>query len=141
MTTPTTKAGWKKGQSGNPAGRPKGSRNRATLLALAAMEGELDAVVRVVIDAAKAGDMAAARLVVDKLIPATKERAVTLDLPDSSTPEGIELAQSAILNAVGAGDLLPGEGATLSTLVENRRRSIETLELEKRIAALEGAPK
>lgn len=140
MTTPT-KAPWKKGQSGNPAGRPKGSRNRATLLALAAMEGELDAVVRVVIDAAKAGDMSAARLVVDKLIPATKERALTLELPDSSTPEGIELAQSAVLTAVGAGELLPGEGATISTLLENRRRSIETLELEKRITALEGATK
>ncbi len=141
MTTPTKAPGWKKGQSGNPAGRPKGCRNRATLLALAAMEGELDAVVRVVIEAAKAGDMTAARLVVDKLIPPTKERAVTLELPDSSTPEGIEMAQSAILTAVGAGDLLPGEGATLSTLVENRRRSIETLELEKRIAALEGTQK
>lgn len=105
------------------------------------MEGELDAVVRVILDAAKAGDMAAARLVVDKLVPATKERAVSIDLPDSSTPEGIELAQSAILTAVGAGDLLPGEGATISTLIDNRRRSIETVELEQRITALEGKPK
>ena len=66
--------GWKKGQSGNPRGRPKGSRNKATLLAIAAMEGELTDVVKVVIDAAKGGDMAAARLVVDKLIPTTRER-------------------------------------------------------------------
>ena len=38
----------------------------------------------------------------------------------------------------GAGDLLPSEGAVLAGIVENRRRSIETVELESRITALEG---
>lgn len=129
--------GWKKGQSGNPRGRPKGSRNRATLLALAAMEGDLNDVVRVVIDAALSGDLTAARLIVDKLIPATRERPLSIDLPDTKTAEGVELAQSAIIQAVGAGNLLPGEGETLSALVENRRRSLESIEFAARLAAIE----
>ena len=129
--------GWKKGQSGNPRGRPKGSRNQATLLALAAMEGELNDVVRVVIDAARSGDLTAARLVVDKLVPATRERPLSIDLPDTKTAEGVELAQAAIIQAVGAGDLLPGEGETLSALVENRRRSLESIEFAGRLAAIE----
>lgn len=133
--------GWKKGQSGNPSGRPKGCRNRATLLALAAMEGELDAVVRVVIDAAKAGDMTAARLVVDKLVPSTKERPISISLPDINGIEDCARAQAAVIEAVSSGNLFPGEGAALSSLLENRRRSIETLELEQRITALEGKPK
>ena len=38
--------GWKRGQSGNPRGRPKGSRNRITLVALAAMEEGAEAIAR-----------------------------------------------------------------------------------------------
>ncbi|MCZ2097331.1 MAG: DUF5681 domain-containing protein, partial [Anaerolineae bacterium] len=47
---------WAPGQSGNPAGRPRGTRNRATLLAEALLDGEVDAIVRRVIDGALAGD-------------------------------------------------------------------------------------
>jgi hypothetical protein len=36
---------WKKGQSGNPAGRRKGSKNRATLWAQALAEGKLDTLM------------------------------------------------------------------------------------------------
>lgn len=130
-------AGWKKGQSGNPRGRPKGSRNKATLLAIAAMEGELADVVRVVIDAAKGGDMAAARLVVDKLIPATRERPLSIALPAVVTAEDCATAQAKVLAAVAAGDLLPGEGEALSSLIEHQRRSMETSQLAERLAAIE----
>lgn len=130
-------AGWKKGQSGNPRGRPKGSRNRATLIAIAAMEGELSDVVRVVIDAAKAGDMAAARLVVDKLIPATRERPLSITLPSVATAEDCASAQAKVLAAVAAGELLPGEGEALAGLIEQQRRSLETSEVIKRLMALE----
>lgn len=129
--------GWKKGQSGNPNGRPKGSRNQATLLALAAMEGELDAVVRVVIDAAKGGDMAAARLVVDKLVPATRERPITISIPSITEVKDCATAQAKVLEAVACGDLLPGEGEAMSALVENHRRSLESTDLAERLAAIE----
>lgn len=139
MTTkPKAKSSnWKPGQSGNPKGRPKGSRNPATLLALAAMEGELGDVVRVVLDAAKGGDMAAARLIVDKLVPATRERPINIDLPDIVGVDGCASAQSKVLNAVAAGDLLPSEGEALSGLIEQQRRSLETSELADRLAAIE----
>lgn len=130
-------AGWKKGQSGNPRGRPKGSRNRATLIAIAAMEGELSDVVRVVIDAAKAGDMAAARLVVDKLIPATRERPLSITLPDVATADDCAMAQAKVLAAVAVGDVLPSEGEALAGLIEQQRRSLETSEVIKRLMALE----
>lgn len=130
-----------KGVSGNPKGRPPGAKNRTTELVIEMMSDNYKSVVQAVIDAAKGGDMQACRIVMERLAPPARERPVSIELPDSSTPEGIELAQSAILTAVGAGDLLPGEGATISTLIENRRRSIETVELEQRITALEGKPK
>ncbi len=135
--TGKTSPGWKKGTSGNPRGRPKGSRNQATLLAIAAMEGELKDVVRVVIDAAKGGDMAAARLVVDKLIPAVRERALSIDLPAVATAEDCATAQAKVLAAVAAGYLLPSEGEALAGLIEQQRRSLETSDLIGRMHELE----
>ena len=129
--------GWKKGQSGNPRGRPKGSRNKATLLAIAAMEGELTDVVKVVIDAAKGGDMAAARLVVDKLIPTTRERPLSIALPDVTSVDDCATAQAKVLAAVATGEILPGEGETLAGLIEHQRRSLETIDLAARTTALE----
>jgi hypothetical protein len=41
-----------KGQSGNPAGRPPGSKNRATLFAGALLPGEADMILRTVIEQA-----------------------------------------------------------------------------------------
>ena len=139
----TTKAenlrpGWKPGQSGNPKGRPRGSRNRITLVALAAMEEGADAIARKVVDMAKEGDISAAQLVIERLVPVAKERPIFLALPDTGSAEGVAQAQAAILQAVAAGDLLPGEAATLAGIVEARRKAVETLELEQRITALEG---
>ena len=130
-------SGWKKGQSGNQRGRPKGSRNKATLLAIAAMEGELTDVVKVVIDAAKGGDMAAARLVVDKLIPTTRERPLSIALPDVTSVDDCATAQAKVLAAVATGEILPGEGETLAGLIEHQRRSLETSDLAARTTALE----
>ncbi|MEM1152189.1 MAG: DUF5681 domain-containing protein [Pseudomonadota bacterium] len=63
---------FKKGQSGNPAGKPKGTRHRATRAVEALMEGEADAITRKAIDAALAGDMTAIKLCLDRIAPPRK---------------------------------------------------------------------
>lgn len=68
-----------KGQSGNPGGRPKGAKNKTTLLR-EAMQDKTDRmlsraagdVLQVVIRAAKKGDMAAAKMLLDRIIPVQK---------------------------------------------------------------------
>lgn len=129
---------WKPGQSGNPLGKPRGARNKATQMVLSLMEGSAEEITKAVLDAAKGGDLSAAKIVLERLAPPMRERPVNIDLPDTRTPEGCSEAQDAILQSVGVGDLLPSEGAVLAGIVENRRRAIETLELESRIATLEG---
>lgn len=135
--TRKTATSWKPGQSGNPKGKPKGTRNRATLLAIMTMEDDLVAIVKSVIEAAKKGDMTAAKLVIDKLVPAVKERSVTLKLPHAVDVASCLQAQAAVVDAVSTGEILPGEGQALSGLIENQRRALETLELEKRLKAIE----
>src|SRR5919198_4284048 len=71
------------GCSGNPAGRPKGARNRATLWDEALKEGEAVARARQIHDIAAAGDTVALRFVVDRLAPKDRERYVEIAIaPD-----------------------------------------------------------
>jgi hypothetical protein len=56
---------FERGVSGNPAGRPKGARNRTSLMAEALTDSDAVAITRAVAAEAKRGDMVAARLVLD----------------------------------------------------------------------------
>ena len=128
---------WRAGQSGNPAGKPPGCRNRATQMVLALMEGGAEEITQAVVAAAKKGDLAAARLVIERLAPPLRERPLSLPLPDTRTIAGVSEAQQAILEAVGGGEILPGEGTALAGILEVRRKALETVELEQRISVLE----
>lgn len=128
---------WAKGQSGNPRGKPPGTRHKATQMVEAILQRGAKEIAQTVVGLAKGGDLTAARLVIERLVPPAKERPICLPLPETTNAAGIADAQDAILRAVAGGDLLPGEGATLAGIVEARRKALETQELESRIAALE----
>ena len=64
---------FKPGQSGNPSGRPKGARHRTTVAIEALLEGEGEALTRKAIELAKAGDMQALRLCMDRLAPPRRD--------------------------------------------------------------------
>src|SRR5688572_474380 len=76
---------WVPGVSGNPAGRPKGSRNKASLLLEAMMADDAAAIGQSAIALAKAGNQAALRLCVTRLCPPVRERTVDFDLPAIET--------------------------------------------------------
>jgi hypothetical protein len=119
------------------AGRPPGSRNSASKAIEALLDGEAEAITRVAIEKALEGDMVAIRLVFDRVCPAPKSRRVNVTLPDTSDAAGIECAHAAVIQAVASGDISPDEGTALAGMLDARRKSIETLELEARIVALE----
>ncbi len=130
---------WPKGTSGNPKGPGTGSRNRASLLLDRMAEGEAEAVLQSVLTAAKAGDMGAAKVLLDRIWPARKGRPVRLDLPEMRTPADLAAALGAVAGAVARAELSPEEGAAVAAVLETQRRAIETAQLEQRIAALEAA--
>ena len=130
---------FKKGQSGNPAGRPRGSSCRATILLERMLADDGADVVKAVIAAAKGGDMQAAKMIIDRLVPTPRGRRVLIDLPVIKTAEDVLEALTATVTAMGDGELAPDEAATVAGVIEVKRRAIETVDLERRITAIEEA--
>src|SRR3982074_2669580 len=100
---------FQKGQSGNPAGPAKGTRHKITMLAEKLMQDDVENVVAAVVDAARDGDMTAARIVLDRIVPARRDNPVSFDLPKIERPADAVTASAAILSAVAEGRLTPGE--------------------------------
>ncbi len=128
---------FKKGRSGNPAGRSQGSRNKATLAIEALLDGEAEGLTRKAVDLAMAGDTTALRLCLDRLCPPRKDRPVSFKLPPMKAPADAVAAMSALLAAVAKGDVTPGEAQTIAAVIEAQRRVIECEDHERRLRALE----
>src|SRR5271166_5794025 len=80
-TTPKQRGGFKPGQSGNPAGKPKGARNKTTLAVEALLDGEAEALTRKAIEKALEGDSVALRLCLERIIPVRRERPTPFAMP------------------------------------------------------------
>ena len=127
---------WKAGQSGNPKGRPKGA-GKIALLRETIAEAVPD-ILAALIAQAKAGDVAAARVLVERAIPAIKpvELPAAIALPTDAT---LTAQGQAIMGATAAGTLAPGQGAALLAALGTVAKLVETDEVLRRIAALESA--
>ena len=121
---------------GNP-GKPKGARHKATQAALALLDGEAEAITRQAVTQALEGDTTALRLCLERIAPPRKDAPVAFTLPPMKSARDAAQAAAAVLAAVAEGDLTPTEGAHVMGLVETYRRTLETSELEARVAALE----
>ena len=110
------------GQSGNPAGKAKGTRNGTTVALEKMFEDEARDITRKVIELAKDGDTVALRLCLDRPI---------------DTPADLTKATNALLQGVAAGEITPSEAAELSKLVDAHVKAIEAVEFASRLAALE----
>lgn len=125
------------GQSGNPAGRPKGSRNATTLALETLLDGQATALTQKAVDLALDGDMAALRLCLDRILPPRKDRPVTFDLPPIKSAGDAAAVTSAILAAVAAGELTPSDAAEIGKLIDSYVKAFETAELAERLERLE----
>ena len=127
---------FEKGQSGNPEGRPKGIRDKRTAMRDLLIPHASDLVAKAV-EMALAGDAAALRICIDRLIPAAKSMDDPVILPEI----GDSLADNSriVVKALAAGELTPEQASTVLQALASQVRIIEASEIEKRIAALEQA--
>ena len=130
-------ARFKKGESGNPVGKPKGTLHKATRAALELLGGDLEAITQECIKQAKEGNLVAVKLVLDKLIPSAKELPLSLSLPKVEGAADLPAALSVVMAAVAQGDITPGEGQALTAMLEAYRKGLEFADIEARLRTLE----
>lgn len=126
--------GFQKGQSGNPAGKPRGAKDKRTALRELLQPHAAD-LVKKAVDLALAGDTTALRICIDRLIPAAKAKDSPITLEGLSGSLGDQ--GQTVVNALAAGQLTPDEANAVMSVLSAQARIIEADELEKRIAKLE----
>jgi hypothetical protein len=131
---------FEKGQSGNPSGRPRGIRNRATQTMQILLDGEAQALTRKAVELALDGNTMALRMCLDRIGPPHRERAVPITLPPVRDAADLAGTMTAIIAAAGEGAISPDEGGRLARLVEIFLRAVETRDFERRLQLLENHP-
>jgi hypothetical protein len=126
-----------KGRSGNAAGKPQGTRDRATIAAETLLAGEAKALTRKVIELALKGDVQALRICIDRILPARRGSPVRVPLPEIKTGSDVTAALSAVTAAIGRGELTTDEAGGIASVIEAARKTIELVEIERRLARLE----
>jgi hypothetical protein len=126
-----------RGESGNPQGRPLGSRNRASLLMEDLLDGRAKALTEKAIEKALTGDVFALRLCMERMMPVRRERSLTLHLPAPATAQDITAGFASVVEALAHGELTPSETSALAELLESARKALETTDLARRIEELE----
>ena len=124
-------SGFQKGQSGNPRGRPMGSRNNATLACEALLEGQAEALTQKAVDMALSGDTVALKLCIDRIYPARKDRAVTFALPPITSPRDAADIAAAVAEAVAAGHVTPSEAAEIGKGHRSLRQGVSNGRTER----------
>ncbi|PSC02701.1 hypothetical protein SLNSH_22840 [Alsobacter soli] len=131
--------GFQPGQSGNPAGRPPGTRNKTLLALECLMDGEALELTRKVVEDAKNGDSVAMRLCMDRIFPPRKDRPVRFKIPNLAKASDAVQASAAIVQAVAEGELSPSEASELSKVVQGWIEALKASDHDERLARIEEA--
>ena len=119
------------------SGKPKGSRNKATIAIESLLEGQAEALTQTAISKALDGDSMALRLCMDRIAPLPKDNTISFPLPHMESANDASKAAGSVLKAVSIGEITPIEGSRVMGLIDSFRRTLELTVIEHRIQALE----
>jgi hypothetical protein len=128
---------FRKGQSGNPKGRERGSRNQATQAMQLLLDGEAEALTRKAVALALDGDTTALRLCLDRLMPPRRERLTPIALPQTHNAGDLTAAMAAIMAATASGEISAREGVALARLVDVFLKALDMHDFDRRLQQLE----
>ncbi len=112
--------------------------NQATRDAAVLLSGEAGALTRKAIELAIAGDIAALRLCIDRIIAPQKEQPIAFAMPAVGGAGDLAAAMNAVTVAAASGAMTPAEAASLAQVFEAHARVIEVtarVEAERLAAA------
>ena len=118
-------------------GRPKGSRNKATIAIESLLQGQAEALTQTAVAKALEGDGVALRLCMERIAPAPKDQPVSFRLSKMNNALDASVAAGSVLTAVSEGELTPIEAMRVMGLIDSYRRTLELTEIEQRLQALE----
>lgn len=127
---------FKPGQSGNPAGKPKGTKNKITQAAMILLEGEAEALTRKAINLALEGDVTALRLCLERIAPSLKSTAPLLNLEDE-LPDSLTETAKTFVKAAAKGEIPPDIASQLVSAVASVARIEEMENVKERLESLE----
>jgi len=125
--------------SAGNSGKPRGSRNKATLAIESLLQGQAEALTQTALTKALEGDSVALRLCMDRIAPLPKDATVTFAMPTMSSALDASEAAGSVLKAVSEGELTPLEATRVMGLIDSYRRTLELTEIEERLQALENS--
>ena len=128
---------FQKGESGNPAGRPRGALNRATVLAQELLAARVESIAGKLIELAEGGDMRAIRVCMERIVPAPQHQPIAVELPPIEKPADSVEAAATIAAAVAAGELTAAEAARLAKVVDVYVRALDSKGFDERLGKLE----
>ncbi len=131
---------FRQGQSGNPAGKPVGTRHKATQAALMLLDGETEALTRKAVDLALEGDTTALKMCLDRIVPSLKSTAPTVKL-NVPMPESLTDAAKAFISAAANGEIPPDIAAQMVSALAGASRVEEMESVKQRLEGLERAIK
>jgi hypothetical protein len=128
---------FKKGQSGNPAGRAKGSRHKATIVCEQLFDRSGKKLSQVAIERAEAGDPQCLKLALDRILPVRRDRPVKFRYEKMTSSSDAPREIASILEQMAAGELTAAEGSAIIAGIEAYARSQVFDGHEERLRVLE----
>ena len=117
------------------SGRKPGSKNRATILTAALVEGDAQELLGKAVELAKAGNVVMLKFLLGRILP--RERLIKLDLPRMEFADDAVEALGRVVGAVSEGRISPSEAAAMAALINSYTQAIDMADVVKRLDALE----
>ena len=121
-------------------GRPRGSRNKRSKRGQQLLDEYGEVLIQKALALAIQGDGLLMRTLLPYLLRRPADRPVQIGSLRLGSAEELSKSSDTILNRVASGKLSPSDARAVGTLIEDRRRILETQELERRVRALEQLP-